>query len=644
MFGHFFLKSEYDLPVPMVLWMSERSDRPPDVRACAPMKTTVLAAAVAALVFGCTRSRPTGDTPPTALANAAPAPPAAIPAPLPEAAGPVDGGPVRTSGAQGVLPAERVTSWNPGLSAVGGIPRRTQLFRTLAPSGGDDTAAIQSALDACPPDQVVQLEAGTFTITGHGLTLGRSNVVLRGRGPDKTRLVKPAGTAFPVVIIGRRWPKYTQPTDVVADALKGRASLTLARDPGLKPGELVVVDQLTDDQLTYWGPNAPPGSPPRRWFCREDRPIGQVLEVARVNGSTVTFTTPLHIGFLLKSKPQLVRFAAETNESPLETVRFSGIEDLYVARGEGGDGGGNVHLFAAAYSWVKNIESDASSGTAVNLDGAFRSELRDSYIHSTVDPNPGGGGYGVGVNSHAADNLIENNAIWSFNKVDTFRASGGGNVFGYNYLEDGFGAGYAKFVEVGLNASHFTTPHYELFEGNEAFNFDGDVHWGNSIFITVFRNHFTAKRRSIPPVKVTDELNRRAVGLCHHHFWYSFVGNVLGTEGQDPAPARSFVYEKNSDFGDWSRFAMWQLGYDEKKWSPPQDGTVVATTIRHGNFDYVRGEIGWDPSLPRKLPPSFYLTAKPAFLGDEAWPYVDPERTPKLGVLPARKRFDAMHR
>jgi hypothetical protein len=551
-----------------------------------------------------------------------------------------------TSLAQGVLPAERVTAWNPGLTAVGGIPRRTVVFRTVAPSGGDDTAIIQAALDACPPRQIVQLETGTFKITEHGLTIGRSDVVLRGRGPDKTHLVKPEGTNYPVIIIGRRWYKYTQPTDIVADVPKGQSSVVLARDPGLKPGELVLVDELTDDEITYWGPNAPPGGPQRGWFCRYDRPVGQMLEIARVTGSsgaTVTFTTPFHIGFVKNRRPQLVRIAADPDAAPIDAVRFSGVEDLHVANGEGGDGGGNIHLFATAYSWVKNVEAGGSVGQGINFDGAFRSELRDSYIHSTRDPNPGGGGYGVGVNSHAADNLIENNAIWNFNKVDCFRASGGGNVFGYNYLEDGFGAGYPAVVEVGLNASHFTTPHAELFEGNQAFNFDSDTYWGNAVNITVFRNHFTAKRRSVPPVHVTDEVNRRAVGLTHHNWWFSFVANVLGTERQTAGPGRSFVVEKNGAFDDWTRTPMWQLGYDGQTWSPPQDAKVVATTIRHANFDYVSGRSSFDPRLPRMLPASLYFTSKPEFFGDEVWPFVDPARTPKVGTLPARRRFDAAH-
>src|SRR5437899_2009024 len=38
--------------------------------------------------------------------------------------------------ATGIIPADRMTTWNPGLNAVGGIPNRTTIYRTLSPRGG----------------------------------------------------------------------------------------------------------------------------------------------------------------------------------------------------------------------------------------------------------------------------------------------------------------------------------------------------------------------------------------------------------------------------------------------------------------------------------------------------------------------------
>ena len=86
------------------------------------------------------------------------------------------------------------------------------------------------------------------------------------------------------------------------------------------------------------------------------------------------------------------------------------------------------------------------------------------------------------------------------------------------------------------------------------------------------------------------------------------------------------------------------LGWDGVK-PYPSDALVSATTIRHGNFDYVTNTVKWDPAIPsHTLPDSLYLTQKPAFFDDGrgyAWPWVDPVGATKLYTLPAKARYDA---
>src|ERR1700687_1097090 len=82
---------------------------------------------------------------------------------------------------QTIIPAVRNFAWNPGMMSKGGIPLRTTVCATLSPSGGNDTAAIQAALDSCPANQVVMLNAGTFTINNNNLLI-HSSITLRGSG------------------------------------------------------------------------------------------------------------------------------------------------------------------------------------------------------------------------------------------------------------------------------------------------------------------------------------------------------------------------------------------------------------------------------------------------------------------------------
>jgi hypothetical protein len=540
-----------------------------------------------------------------------------------------------------IVPPERSTTWNPGIP--GGVPARTTICATINASAyGNGTqnaaGAIQNAINACPVGQVVQLSTGDFKITT-ALNINKG-IVLRGQGPVLTKLKMPVGTNSDLITVGAVNYGFTQTVNLVTDAVKGTASVTLASNPGLQVGELVTVDQLQDPSISYYGASSPPGDPSRGWFTRMNRPTGQVMEIASVIGNIVTFTTPFHISFKTAFTAQLSRFLDQAAGTVAPATRYAGVEDLGLYGGS--QGGGNIRFEAAAYSWIKNIESDYQEGASVAIDSSFRCVVRDSYIHSTQDPNPGGGGYGLSFSFYSADNLVENNIIWNMNKVMVTRASGGGNVIGYNYMDDGWISYASNFVEVGLNASHMTTPHYELFEGNQSFNFDGDSGWGNAVYITVFRNHLTSKRRSAPPLSLSDEGNRRAIGIMKGHYWYTFVGNVLGYAGMVPQPAgSSFRYENNHVPWNSDPVPMWQLGYNSEDWNADSDPTVLSTTIRDGNYDYVTDSVHWDRT-PQTIPSSLYLTEKPAFFGSNPWPWVDPTGATKVATLPARARFDAM--
>lgn len=559
-----------------------------------------------------------------------------------------------TVDANPIIPLERITVFSPGLNGVGGIPQRNTIFRTLAPSGADDTMAIQQALDACPENQVVKLGPGTFNISGNGLAITKSRITLRGSGPAVTRLTRTDTADFPIIIIGSRYSagKTTQAVALASDGVKDSYSVTLASapNPALTPGELVIVDSLTDPNISLWSPASPPGHASRGWFSRMDRPLSQVLEVASASGTTVNFTTPLHANFPTAFQAELARHGQGT--SLTKVTSWSGIEDLYVEKGRGGDGGGNIHLFVSSYCWVKNIESYLNGGGAVQFNSTFRCALLDSHIHQTSSPNPGGGGYLLTLNKGAADNLVENNTIWGGNKVIVMRASGGGNVIAYNLAQDAYGAGYLNFIEVGLNAAHMTTAHHELFEGNESFNFDADFTWGNAVHITVLRNSLTGLRAG-KAATWQDTGNRRAAGLTWGSWWYSFYGNVLGSENMVFVGGQNtWDYEAQpglgsaSGFNSSSRVPMWKLGYDSGDFNKLADPKVLSTVIRHGNFDYVTNQQAWDPNIAsRELPRSLYLAEKPAFMGDRAWPWVEPgaaTAAERVKSLPAKERFNAL--
>src|SRR5262249_10574095 len=184
-------------------------------------------------------------------------------------------------------------------------------------------------------------------------------------------------------------------------------------------------------------------------------------------------------------KAQIFVFAAADTH-----VKYAGVEDLKVTGGDDGQ----IRFERAAYSWAARIENTAFLGEGFAIDSSFRVELRDSYVHTPVWMEPGGGSYNISIAQASSEVLIENNISIDANKVMVARSAGAGSVVGYNYMDDGHIASSPRWVEVGLNASHMVGPHHVLFEGNWGFNFDSDHTHGNSVYLTVFRNWLTGQR------------------------------------------------------------------------------------------------------------------------------------------------------
>jgi hypothetical protein len=583
------------------------------------------------------------------------------------------------------IPADsrRFTTWNPGLAAIGGIPHRTTVCATLdAASFGngaqDASAAIQSAIDACPAGQVVGLSAGTFRVDDHLLI--DKGITLRGAGPRTTVLRKTNGAtpnsgsapdAQPIVIVGpNRWPGPDDGTsrDLVADGAKGAFSVTVSNATGFAAGQIVLLDELSgaswqpdraglsarvwasadyrvtwrlhdpglpgDDPLT---PTTPTGGGAASWFCRRDRPTAELKEVAGVSGNVVTFTTPLHIDYRAGAthRAQLTRFTGGNAH-----VKLAGVEDLTVT----GASDGAVRFAAAAYSWARNLEVTVWLGEGFAVDDSFRVEVRDSYVHDAAWASPGGAGYAISLANGSAEVLFENNISVRANKVMVARCAGAGSVFGYNYVDQGYIFYAPSWIEIGLNASHMVGPHHVLFEGNYGFNWDSDFTHGNSIFHTVFRNWLRGVRRPFTFTDpdgdshtVNDATNgnagpKRAVGAQSYSYWLTFVGNVLGAAGE----MAGWIYDASGANG-WGSDGIWLLGWDQGSFDPQ----VRATAIRDGNWDWVQGSQSWHDSSPVTLQNSLYLAGKPTFFGASPWPWVDPT-TGVVASLPAQARFEAL--
>jgi len=561
-----------------------------------------------------------------------------------------------------IIPADRLTAWNPGMMLQGGIPVRNTVCATVnASTYGNGTqeasGGIQAAIDSCPPGQVVLLSAGQFLLNNHILIW--KGITLRGAGPTLTTIKKTngavAGTYFvdeydaPIVVATTYYGIGGDTTvNLTSDAVKGATSVTVTNASGFAVSQIVKLDEdnystgawkdlpnwngspsnvdvWATDRISWQRHNpGQSGDDPfpdaLTWFSVSGRPVCELKEIASINGNTITFTSPIHIAYRTARSAQLRDFTG--------VVKNAGVESLKVTGGSDG----NIRFIEAAYSWAKDIDNTVYLGHGFAVNNSFRIEIRHSYIHDGAWQSPGGGGYAIAQNYGSSEVLIEDNIIKDHNKIMVCNASGAGSVAGYNYTDNSNINYDTGWQEVGLNCSHFVGSHHMLFEGNYGTNYDSDNTHGTAIYHTVLRNHLSGFRRDYSGLG-----NGRTGGLSYGAYWHNFVGNVQGVPGQ----MTGWLYQ---DFQPWpSNIAVWRLGYDPLRWQEEPDPEVLSgskAALREGNWDYVTNSVHWTVT-PEAIPNSYYLASKPSFFGSYTWPWVDPVGATKVYVLPAKARYDA---
>ena len=158
-------------------------------------------------------------------------------------------------------------------------------------------------------------------------------------------------------------------------------------------------------------------------------------------------------------------------------------------------------------------------------------------------------------------------------------------MFAYNYSVETLSEGSWIPCDVSLHG-HF--PDMNLFEGNTVQKIDISDYWGP----VGPGNTFLRNRVEAYGFRIMD----------HSHF-QNVIGNELVSEKQDIEIHDSV------------------------------EGSFV-----HGNF--IHGAMTWRADVgDRTLPTSLYLTEKPDFFGDLAWPVTGADLLPDAGKIPAELRF-----
>jgi hypothetical protein len=554
-----------------------------------------------------------------------------------------DGGPCNIAPA-GLLDPAVTTTWNPGILAddqtkmplgVDGLPVRTTVCAHPAPG-----ADLNAAIAACPEGQVVQLAAGTYTVSKTvQLTKG---VVLRGAGSGGaakggTTIVKTGGGT--VVQIGTdkdqacAQSSYDTAVALTADAVKETKTVTVGANAShFSAGDFALIDQEDDAEVKKGD---------CLYFRRATtRSIEDRVEIASVNAGagTITLRDPLHWTF-----KSAAPYSASISRVKATIVKWAGVESVALQGGTRGDylgqSAGGIDMANAAYCWVKDVQTDGTiDGMHVSMSGAYRSVVRDGWFHNSKTYGFAEDCYGIVLRCGSAENLVENNIVRYMNKPILFDVTGSGNVVGYNYADNSFATPPA-WQEVNID-EHCAFPHMELVEGNYAPHMGLTITHGNAGYFTYFRN-YSSSQFAAPAVagqnmgfKQTDNLT--ALQLDTGDINVTVIGNVFGSSAMNDIGTGSLSASYVTT--DSSKPGIFNFG-------PGGKSDVSYTTLRaHGNYDTVTPGVVWDSKIAtHTLPASLYLAARPAWWpAGTRWPWAGADLNPRVGTLPAKARSDSL--
>jgi hypothetical protein len=526
----------------------------------------------------------------------------------------------------GIIPNDRRIDWS--LTGIpGGIPQRTGVCTTIdsavyGDGSTDATSVIQAALESCPDGQVVYLPEGVY-ITSDTIHLDSYNT-LRGAGPGKT-VLKHAG-GYLRSMVDMRGLIYWQiaglhKTYDVLEANKDSQVITLASTAGISPGDILLINQLNDGDLVD-----PEGVEGKCTWCGYedgDRVLGQLAEVAAVNGNQVSLTLPLHWTYTTALDPWAYQVDADA------MIRHAGLEDLSLTQDDP-EVEFVIEMDGAQYSWVKNVEIKNIQRRAMWVINSLQNEIRQCYVHIGIDGYGRDRGYGILLDAHSSNNRVEDNILSTIDGGGIMTAGGAsGNVIAYNYLHEIlFDDPWWLIASPSIN--HAPHPKMNLWEGNFAYKAEADIIHGSSSHNTVFRS------RSFGWMSDTITTRNNAIEIAAKNTYMNVVGNVLGT------PGKSNRYEAlpGQPYDDWSERVIYVLGVG----SGVEDTKPAETLLRHGNFDYVTNSVIWDPAIAdHDLPASLYLDEAPEWWCQETpFPAIGPDVAGYTNDIPAKRRFEGL--
>lgn len=323
------------------------------------------------------------------------------------------------------------------------------------------------------------------------------------------------------------------------------------------------------------------------------------------------------------------------------SAKWAGVEDIKLSVMNNASSDSNFQLFASAYCWIDNIESDYADGDHVNAASSYRCEIKRSYFHDGFTHGAGSTDDCIKLTLGSSGFLVENNIIRRMHCAVMMWGGSSGHVIAYNYITNNFNAGcnVCLMPEIDFHGAH---PVMVLVEGNIFNSFNADGTWGTASHSTALRNRITGQNYSNNP---NDDSGRAAEGSTwtkqYAGAWainlagygvnqsFNIVGNILGISTMGNYPSFNPVFRAvwGTDTRSWDHAGtVLTLGYMGTENGPAGPGSTLpyTTIIDHGNWDVVNNTVTYDSGIAdHVIPSSYYLSSKPSWFGILTWPPID---------------------
>jgi len=331
----------------------------------------------------------------------------------------------------------------------------------------DNYPAIHLALDSLHGQPgVIWFPAGIYSISS---TVSiPAGAILRGAGADSTKLkMKHSGYGFSFT--GTNSGGFYK---ILKGYQKESRHICVEAGTGLVQGDFAEILETNGS----WDSN------PASWATDV---VGQIVRITGVQGDTLLLEKPLRITYDSLLNPRIRKLLPLMN---------AGMESLKIFRDDTSKTASsyNISFEKAAYCWVKGVEGYISLGSHCMISLSTNIEVSGCYFHHANNYDGGGTrGYGVTLNNHAGQCLIENNIFRHVRHAMMTKCGANGNVFTYNYSVDPFRNGSGEFpADAGADISlHGHYSYANLFESNVVQTIYIDQTWGPSgPYNTIFRN------------------------------------------------------------------------------------------------------------------------------------------------------------